>query len=258
MTANRQLEQATALRALHVPGDPLVLVNVWDAGSARVVAEAGAPALATSSWSVARARGWDDGEQTPLDEVVALVRTLTSTFALPVTVDLESGYGAAPEAVRTTVGRAVEAGAAGFNLEDSRPGLDALLPATEQAVRLAAARAATEEAGVPAFVNARTDVFLREPGAGPSGLEEVLARATQYAQAGADGLFVPGLSDLGLISKLVDGSPLPVNIMVDGEQDLGKLAAAGVARISFGASSYLAAMSVLGELGQFESSRARR
>lgn len=245
MRTGHQHDQAMTLRALHRPGDPLVLVNVWDVGSARAMADAGAAALATSSWSVARARGWDDGEQTPLDEVLALVRAVTSGTSLPFTVDLESGYGAAPDTVHDTVRRAIDAGAVGCNLEDSRPGRPGLVTEAEQAERLAAARAAADEANIPAFLNARTDVFLQQPDAGDGGLERVVTRAMSYARAGADGLFVPGLADLDLISRLVEESALPVNIMVDTDQDLAALAAVNVARISFGASSYIAAITAL-------------
>lgn len=249
MDRTKQHEQAAAFRLLHQPGDPLVLVNIWDVGSARAVAEAGAPALATSSWSVARARGYDDGEQIPLDEVTALVRAVVSNVELPLTVDLESGYGAAPDTVGATVGAAIDAGAIGCNLEDSRPDRDDLLPPAEQAPRLRAARLAADEAGIPAFINARTDVFLRAPEAGTAGLDEVLERAAAYADAGADSIFVPGLTDVGLVSVLVKKSPLPVSVMVDPRSNLDALAVAGVARISYGASSYLAAMKALSTLG---------
>lgn len=245
-----QQDRASDFRALHRPGDPLVLVNVWDVGSALTVAGSGADALATSSWAVARARGFDDGEQTPLDDVLALIRGIVAAVPQPMTVDLEGGYGRDTGAVRDCVAAAIDAGAVGCNLEDTRPDSAAILPAAEQARRLAAARRAADDAGVAAFVNARTDVFLRDPAAGRAGLDDVLARAAEYADAGADGLFVPGLTDPHLVRTLVKGSSLPVNVMVDPEVPLDPLAAAGVARISFGASSYLAAMATLAGLGQ--------
>jgi 2-methylisocitrate lyase-like PEP mutase family enzyme len=243
-----QNHHAEAFRALHRSGDPLLLVNIWDVGSALAVAGSDVPALATSSWSVARARGFDDGENLPLDDLLGLTRAIASRVPLPLSVDLEGGYGSSPEAVAHSVAAVLDAGAIGCNLEDTRPESPELLPTADQASRLNAARRTADEEGIPAFVNARTDVFLRDPAAGRPGLEEVVARATAYDAAGADGLFVPGLTDVALIEELVERSSLPVNVMVDGSGPLQPLAAAGVARISFGAASYLAAMTALTSL----------
>lgn len=251
MTSQAQYDRAMSFRALHKPGEPVVLINIWDLGSARIVAEAGAAALATSSWSVARARGRDDGEQTPIEDVIAFLGDLTSTTQLPVTADLESGYGDTPEAVGATVRRAIEAGAIGCNLEDTRPGAAELQPTTDQVARLRAARAAADDSGVPAFVNARTDVFLLANRTHDrDDVAEAVRRARAYADAGADGLFAPGLADVDLIARLVEGSPLPVNIMTNPSSDLPAIAAAGVARISYGASSYLAAVAALASLAK--------
>lgn len=240
-----QHDQAEVFRALHRPGHPLLLVNIWDVGSALAVAGASVSALATSSWSVARARGFDDGEKLPLDDVLTLTRAITTRVPLPLSVDLEGGYGSSPEAVARSVAAVLDAGAVGCNLEDTRPESPGLLSTTDQASRLNAARRTADEAGIPAFVNARTDVFLRDPDAGRAGLEEVLARADAYDASGADGVFVPGLTDVGLIEELVERSSVPVNVMVDGSEPLQPLVAAGVARISFGAASHLAAMAAL-------------
>lgn len=240
-----QHDQAEAFGALHRPGEPLLLVNIWDVGSALAVAGAGVSALATSSWSVATARGFDDGEQLPLDDLLDLTRAIATRVPLPLSVDLEGGYGSSPEAVARSVAAVLEAGAVGCNLEDARSESPDLLSIADQAGRLDAARRTADAAGIPAFINARTDVFLRDPSAGRAGLEEVVARAKAYDAGGADGLFVPGLTDVGLIQELVERSSLPVNVMVDGSGPLQPLAAAGVARISFGAASYLAAMAAL-------------
>src|SRR4051812_24273 len=149
-------EKADALRALHVPGDPVVLVNVWDAASARVVASApGCAAIATASWAIAAAHGFGDGEQIPRDEMIAAVGLIARSVELPVTADLERGYADAGE----TIALAIEAGAVGCNLEDSDPG-DTLRPTSEHAARVAAARANGEELRVPVVINARTDVFI--------------------------------------------------------------------------------------------------
>ncbi|MBM1172554.1 isocitrate lyase/PEP mutase family protein [Microvirga arabica] len=239
---------AESFRSLHVPGRPLVLFNVWDAGSAKAVAAGGAQAIATGSWSVAAANGFRDGEQISLDLCLANLQTLAGAVDLPVTVDLESGYGADPSAVRVTVARALEAGAVGCNLEDSFPENGTLREAADQTARLKAARAAADALGIPAFLNARTDVFFQ---VGPaqhdqSMVEVALERGRTYADAGANGLFVPGLVDERLIGRLVEGSPLPVNIMV-GEKTppTSRLSELGVARISHGPGPYLLAMRAL-------------
>ncbi len=159
-----QQQKAAAFRALHVAGDPLVLFNAWDAGSARAVADAGARAIATGSWSVAAANGYPDGENLPLSVALDNLRRIAAAVAaLPVTIDLESGYGEAPGIVAATGAAAIDAGAIGCNLEDSFP-VDGMLRDTgDQAVRLAAARKAADAAGVAMFINARTAVFFQKP-----------------------------------------------------------------------------------------------
>ncbi|MFY8106222.1 MAG: isocitrate lyase/PEP mutase family protein [Elstera sp.] len=244
---------AEAFRALHQPGTPLILTNIWDVGSAKAVAAAGVPALATGSWGVAAAHGFSDGETLPLPVVLALIRAITAAVPLPLTVDLESGYGATPAEVHETVAQALAAGAIGFNLEDSLPGTATLRDPAEQAARYAAARHAAEAAGVPAFINARTDVFFATPADrhGPDQVADALARAQLYAEAGADGIFVPGLADAKLIEAFTKASPLPVNIMAtDIMPPRATLAALGVARISHGANPYRKAMAFLTDLAK--------
>lgn len=148
----RQIANASAFRALHTVGDPVVLFNAWDAGSATAIAAAGAKAIATGSWSVASAHGSNDGEQLPLELVLANLARIANTVDLPVTLDFERGYGETPADVGRSVAAAISAGAIGFNIEDSSAG--GLRTADEQAARLAAARAAAERAAVPVFVNA--------------------------------------------------------------------------------------------------------
>lgn len=234
--------KAEAFRALHVRGDPLVLYNVWDAGSAATVAEAGARAIATGSWSVAAAQGYEDGEKLPLDFAIANLERIVAATALPVTVDLEGGYGDAA----ASAGRARRAGAVGCNIEDGIVGGEGLYPADRQAARLAALR---EAAGPGFFVNARCDLFLKTPLEGHEGqLDEALARGEAYAGAGADGLFLPGLADERLIAAACERSPLPVNIMVwKGTPPLRRLAALGVARISHAGGPWRSAMKALAE-----------
>lgn len=245
---SKQSIQAQAFRSLHIPGDPLVLFNVWDAGSAKAVVAGGARALATGSWSVAAAHGFTDGERMSLDLCLANLQQIVGVADLPVTIDLESGYGADPTAVGETVARALQAGAVGCNIEDSFPENGSLRETSNQAARLNAARAAADALGVPAFLNARTDVFF-QTGAEEHDegmVEAALERGRIYAGSGVDGLFVPGLADERLIARLVEGSPLPVNIMAGERTPPAKrLAELGVSRISHGPGPYLIAMRAL-------------
>ena len=245
-----QANKARAFAALHVPGKPLVLFNVWDPGSAKAVTESGAKALATGSWSVAAANGFPDGERIPLDLVMGNFTRIVAATSLPVSVDIESGYGKTAEEVGRTVARTLEAGAIGCNLEDSFPENGKLREIAEQQPRIRAARKAADAAGIPYFINARTDVFFQAPAEKHDAamVDAALERARAYADAGASGLFAPGLKDPALIACLVKASPLPVNIMAgSGTPELGVLAGAGVARLSHGPGPYLSAMRALTE-----------
>lgn len=229
-------------RALHVPGDPLVLFNIWDAGSAKAVAAAGAQAIATGSYGVACARGSSDGENLSLDAALANLAEILSVTDLPTSIDMEAGYGASPSEVGASVARARALGAAGINMEDRLPGSNELLPVSEAAVRIGAAAAS----GL--FVNARCDTF-RGRNAGAEGTKlvaDTLERARAYADVGAGGLFVPFLADAGCIAAICEGSPLPVNILWSPPcGDRAALAALGVARISHGHQPWAAAMAWL-------------
>jgi 2-methylisocitrate lyase-like PEP mutase family enzyme len=242
-------KNADDFRALHVRGRPLVLFNVWDAGSAKAVAEAGARALATGSWSVAAANGFADGEALPLDLAIDNLARIVRASDLPVTIDIESGYGSTEAEVGRTIARTIASGAVGCNLEDSFPQTGKLRDVAAQAERIRHARKAAAESGIGYFINARTDVFFQAPAAqhDASMVEAALARARAYAEAGADGLFAPGLVDRPLIARLAATS-LPLNIMVaDATPSLAALAEAGVARVSHGPRPYLAAMRALAE-----------
>jgi methylisocitrate lyase len=211
----------------------------------------GARALATSSYAVAEAHGFKDGERTPLFFVIDNLRRIVESTELPVTVDLEGGYTdqAKPANISETIDLALDAGAVGCNLEDSVPATGRLREAQDQAARIRTARKAADKAGLPFFINARTDVFLKRPSARHNAaiVAEALERAKTYADAGANGLFVPGLEDVALIAQLVSASPLPVNIMIDDAHLIKPLADSGVARVSFGASPYISATSALEE-----------
>lgn len=235
-------DKIAIFRALHVPGDPLVLVNIWDAGSAKAVAGAGAKAIATGSYGVAGAQGRADGEDFPLEDVFENLGRILSVTDLPVTIDMEAGYGADPAGVGVSVGRAREAGAAGINMEDRLPGASDLLPIAEAVARYRAATAT----GI--FVNARCDTFRGQDAAkdGAALVTATLERARAYADAGAGSLFVPFLLDPKCIGAICDASPLPVNILRGkGGPTHKELAALGVARISHGHQPWAAAMAWL-------------
>ncbi|GAA6209326.1 isocitrate lyase/phosphoenolpyruvate mutase family protein [Cognatishimia sp. WU-CL00825] len=240
-----QAELAAEFAAMHQKGDPLVLYNIWDAGSARVVVEAGAKAVATGSWSVAASQGHEDGEQLPLEMALMGIRRICKTVDVPVTLDFEGAYATGPTGVGTNVTRALKLGVVGINLEDQVIGGKGLHKTPDQARRVAGARAAATEFNVPLFINARTDVFLREPNRDwHAGLmPQALERLEAYAAAGASGLFVPGLVDLALIKQVVDAFDLPVNVMRGPESaGIDALADLGVARISYGPAPYRQAM----------------
>jgi methylisocitrate lyase len=249
VTAQQQ-EAARLFQALHVAGTPLVLFNAWDAGSARAVADAGAKAIATGSWSVAAANGFADGENLSLELAMENLRRIVGSVALPVTIDLESGYGETPAAVAATVAAALDAGAIGCNLEDSFPADGSLRDIPDQVARLTAARKAADDAGIALYLNARTDVFFQAPAAAHdmAMVDAALERARAYANAGASGLFVPGVVAEALIARIATASPLPVNIMaMPGVPDRKRLAELGVARISHGPGPYRGAMQWLTE-----------
>jgi len=246
----KQNEQARLFHSLHIPGQPLVLFNAWDAGSARAIAGAGAQAIATGSWSVAAANGFADGENLPLALAMENLRRIVGAVVLPVTADLESGYGDTPDAVAATIAAALDAGAVGCNLEDSFPADGSLRDVADQVARLVAARRAADDAGIAFYINGRTDVFFQAPAAAHdmAMVDAALERARAYAAAGASGLFVPGVVAEPLIARIADASPLPVNIMaMSGVPDRKRLAALGVARISHGPGPYRGAMQLLAD-----------
>src|SRR6266481_2423033 len=179
MRMTDQTRKAEQFRALHIPGKPLVLLNIWDAGGAKAVAAGGAKAIATSSWSVANANGFSDGEHTPLTLAIENLRRIVGATDLPVTIDLESGYGDTPEVTAETIGLAIEAGAVGCNLEDSFPANGKLRETINQCERIRSARRTADAAGIRFFINARTDVFLQRPSAEHDNamLDDALERA---------------------------------------------------------------------------------
>lgn len=239
-------EKAVALRDLHVPGDPLVVVNVWDVASARAVAAIdGVRALATASAAIAASLGYEDGEGTPASEMLSAVGRIAAAVALPVTADLEAGYGD-PGA---TAARALTAGVVGCNLEDvSYAGGTSTLLSLERAVdAVAAMRAAGDEAGVPFVINARTDVYLLGVGEPSERVALAAERGNAYLAAGATCVFVPfaPYDEVAAVVRAIDG-PVSVLARADGPS-LAQLAAMGVARISCGPLAQRAALAALRE-----------
>lgn len=227
-------EKAAALRALHVPGNPLVLPNAWDAASARMVEGTGFPAVATSSFATAGILGYDDGEAAPVEEVLAATARIVRAVNSPVTVDFERGYRLAPAEL---VERFAATGAAGLNLEDSDPPSGEMVDAAEQADFLGEVRAAAESLGVDLVINARTDSFVRRAGSPEEQLAASIDRGRRYLAAGADCVYPIGASDPEVVRALVDGIPGPVNVGYgQGKRSLAEYGALGVARVSFGPS----------------------
>ena len=229
-----QAEKASTFAALHVPGDPLILFNIWDAGSAKAVAKAGAKAIATGSVSVANANGFEDGEGLPIDLALANAQRIVAAVDLPVTIDFEGGYSVDPVPLANNAARLAATGAVGCNFEDrvvTGAGMHGL---AEQARRIAAIR---EAVGPDFFINARTDFFLiAKPDAHDAAMaDSAIERVRAYVDAGANGFFIPGLVDLTLVERIVRASSLPVNAMTwSGAPSREQWANAGIARISYG------------------------
>lgn len=240
-------DHAIAFHRLHLPGAGriLVLPNAWDAMSARLIEEAGADAVATTSAGVSWSLGRPDGEGLTRGEMIGLVRRIADAVAIPVSADIEGGYGGGtPEDVAETVTGVIAGGAVGINLEDApRRDGQALLETSYQVERIAAARAAAAATGVKLFVNARIDVYLRQVGAERDRLDQTVHRARAYVAAGADGIFVPGVVDPPTIRRLAGAVGAPLNVMAGpGAPSTAELRDLGVARVSVGPAIALSAM----------------
>ena len=243
--------------ALHHAKTPLILPNAWDVISARLVEDAGFPAVATTSAGVAWSLGHADGENITRDEMLAAVARITRAVRVPVTADLEAAYGPRPDDAAATARGAIKAGAVGFNFEDSTGDANnPLLDVPLQVERIRAARAAADELGVHLVINARTDVYLDEVGAPDTRFDEVVRRLTAYRDAGADCLFAPGTADGDTIAALVNALRAPLNVLATPHTPpVAELARLGVARISLGGGVYRTALGLtkrrLGDLRQY-------
>jgi 2-methylisocitrate lyase-like PEP mutase family enzyme len=236
---------AEALRRLHVEGPMLVLPNAWDAGSARIFVEAGFKALATTSAGIAFSLGLPDGERITRHEMLAAVSRITSRISVPITADMEAGYGQAPREVAETARRVIDAGAVGMNLED-RIGEKQLIDFSLAVERVGAARAAADAAGVPLVLNARTDAFEAPELSRDKRFAEAVRRGNAYREAGADSVFVPFVGDRDTIEQLVQQIRAPVNILgTPNAPTLKVLAALGVRRVTFGSAPMRATLGLL-------------
>ncbi len=241
-----QAEKATRFAELHVKGAPLLLYNAWDAGSAKSILDAGAKAIATSSWSVAEAQGYRDGEAIPIEFAEQIIARIAATIDAPVTVDIEGGYSEDDGELADNVSRLLDLGVIGINFEDRVVRGSGLYDIDRQARRVAAIRTAAEQKEAALFINARTDLFLGQGVDAAQSIGEALDRAKAYAAAGASGFFIPGLRDDALIGRICHGVALPVNVMVmDGVSSTDRLTELGVSRISYGPIPYIRAMQVL-------------
>ena len=231
--------------ALHVPGKPVILYNVWDAGSAQAVERAGAKAIATGSHPVADANGWPDGQGVPLDFVLENAKRVVGAVDLPVTVDFESAYAVEPEEAAANVARLKGTGAVGCNFEDQVIGGEGLHPLDRQCRRIQAIR---EAVGPEFFLNARTDLFLKTQSHDDAVVNEVIERGRAFADSGASGFFVPRLADPKQAERVVREVPLPLNLIAfPGAPANAEWASAGVARISYGPFPHRALMAQLEE-----------
>jgi 2-methylisocitrate lyase-like PEP mutase family enzyme len=244
------LEKAERLRKLHQPGRPLVLVNAWDCASARIFEAAGSAAIATTSAGIAFSEGFADGQAIPPGRMLEAVARICRCVSLPVTADMEAGYGDSAGAMHATVSGVLEAGAVGLNLEDhvGEPA-DPLVDLSLQLEKIRAVRQAAGSLGVPVVLNARTDPYMRGVGTPDDMLAEAIRRGLAYRDAGADCVFVPGVTDRAAIGQIVRSLGCPVNVLAaSGGPSVPELAALGVARVSMGSGPVRAAVTLIQRL----------
>jgi len=243
---DRKKAEAHAFRAMHHGPKALLLPNVWDVASARIVEEAGFGALATTSAGIAFTLGYPDGQKISREEMLARVARIARAVMVPVTADVEAGYGDRPEDAADTARGVIEAGAVGMNLEDgtNRPGQLAELSLQLEKIR--AVREAALKSGVLLVLNARTDVYLEQVGAPETRYDETVRRLLCYRDGGADCVFAPGLRDVETIARLVRDVQCPLNILAGpGFPPVPELAKLGVARVSLGSAPMRATLGLV-------------
>jgi 2-methylisocitrate lyase-like PEP mutase family enzyme len=247
----KQKGKANAFRAMHRGPDVLVLANVWDVASARILEEAGFGALATTSAGIAFTLGYPDGQKISREEMLARVGRIARAVKVPVTADVEAGYGDRPEDAAETARGVIEAGAIGMNLEDGtdRPGQ--LVELSLQLEKIRAVREAALKSGVLLVLNARTDVYLEQIGAEETRYDETVRRLLAYRDAGADCVFVPGLRDAETISRLAKDVQCPLNILAGpGFPPVPELRKLGVARVSLGSAPMRATLGLVRRMAE--------
>jgi 2-methylisocitrate lyase-like PEP mutase family enzyme len=245
-------ERARVFRALHHAARMLVLPNAWDVITARVFEDGGFPAVGTTSFGIARAHGFRDGDNAAREVTLGMAGRMAAALSVPLSADIEAGYGETPEEVERQGRLLIEAGVVGFNIEDGRAQAAApLADGSLQCAKIAALKAAGAAAGVPVFVNARTDVFWLGTHTGPAAFDEALRRAETYLRAGADGIFIPGLVERDAIGRAVRALDAPLNILAGPQTPTApELAALGVKRLSLGSGPVRATLGLLRRLGQ--------
>jgi 2-methylisocitrate lyase-like PEP mutase family enzyme len=228
--------QAELFHSLHTTARPLALANAWDVASALVIEAAGASAIATTSAGISWSLGVPDGDALDREEALAVIERIVAAVEVPVTADVEGGYATNAAEIASTVDRLLDAGVVGLNIEDGTR------EPSELAARIVVARRTAERAGVPLFVNARADVYWRSLGEPEQRIAETVARASRYVDAGADGIFIPGVVDAETVATLASQISVPVNILVGaGAPTVAELGRLGVARASLGSGAARAA-----------------
>jgi len=257
MNRDRQVQLAELFRRAHQGPSLLLLPNAWDAMSARQFEAAGFGAIATTSGGVAATLGYADGEKTPWNELVAATARMVRVVRVPVTADIEAGYGDNPEQVGQRIAEILQSGVVGFNLEDGTSSPDKPVRIIDDAcARIRAARAAATAAAVPAVINARVDLYIKNVGDPASRFEETVRRAKAYLAAGADCVYPFGLVDVGAIARLakeLDGAP--INIVARADTSLAELERIGVVRVSIASGATLAVMSLVKHIAEVLHSR---
>ncbi|MEO1041228.1 MAG: isocitrate lyase/phosphoenolpyruvate mutase family protein [Pseudomonadota bacterium] len=248
MPTPQQQAQASAFQSLHQPGEPIVLTNAWDAGSAAAVAQGGASAIATGSASVAMARGYTDGEELPFETLLSVLGEITRVIDLPVSADIETGFAEDLDQLAKNIALVIKTGIVGINFEDQMIASGAIRPLDDQVRRIEVIRGESDRLGLDLFINARTDLFLQEPDQAQHAalISEAKERLMAYRAAGASGGFVPGLMDDDLIRDICGSVDMPINVLIMGDDtQRAHYASLGVARISAGPAPYRRAMAAL-------------